>query len=173
MERESGVPPGVTWQVIGEHSGNKVLQGNKAVDDESGQPHQFICTKLVHFTENTFAEMIGLLDTDEPFCFKPYSWCAIETNPLNLTWWSPIPPANWNKGRGTTIYDSSAVGGPSLCGPIGFVAPWKDILEEYARGRRETSNEGASSEVKIQLRNLGTYRYRKEIMYAVLVCMEG
>lgn len=168
MERVKGVPKGVTWQITGVHSGKRVL-GTEAMSVDYNGPREFACTKLVHFTENTVAASIGLSDTDEPFCFMPKLWCANETSPLNLSWWSPCPPDNWD--RGSNPFLSPAVGGPPLCGPVGFVAPWKDLLKRYAEARRETASKVSSS--AIEIRNLGTYLYIREIMFAVLVCIEG
>lgn len=161
---EPGYQKGVKSQRIGEHFRDPATM---SVDEDG--PHKLTCSKLGHFTENEFAASIALLDTDESFCFKPYPWFTNKTNPLKLTWWAPILPDNWNKNRNG--FASPAMGGSLLCGPIGFVAKWKDILDEYVKERGETAGEALS--FKLELRNLGTYRYPKEIMYAVLVCMEG
>ncbi|KAG4072458.1 hypothetical protein HA402_004390 [Bradysia odoriphaga] len=178
MERQAGVPSGVSWQVSGEHRGNKVLgpEGTMSVDnrdsrrrDQSENPHELTCKELVHFTENKFAAEIGGSYTVPSFSFKAFPW---GTNTLNLTWWSPLPPDNWKDSlKRNDFYDfncignSAALNGSSICGPIGFAVSWKDILEQYANGRR--------NEAKIELRNLGTYLYKREIMFAVLVCMES
>lgn len=172
--------PGVTRQVIGVHSGNLVTNPQMmSVDnrdsnpnDPTEMPHEFICTELVHFTENEFARSIGLLGTDQSFSFRPSPWydswrARSENRPLQLTWWSPRPPDNWIDAvtvRDYNIGSSPCINGESLCGPVGFVVKWKDILEQYAKGRQ--------GEIKdIEFRNLGTYLYRKEIMFAVMVCM--
>lgn len=190
MERQKGVPKGVTWQVIGEHSGNKVCYPERmSVDNRdnrrhgtSENPHEFTCKELVHFTENTFAVRIGLSDTDPYFSFEPCPWetNALEKNLLKLTWWSPRLPVGWKNSLNESdfndfkqIGNSGAIDGASICGPIGFVAPWKHILKQYVNARRESLSEGVSSGIELELRNLGTFLYKREIMYGVLVCMEG
>lgn len=60
------------------------------------------------------------------------------------------------------IGNSPALNGLSLCGPVGFVIPWKDILLKYADSRQKRLHD-------IDLRIMGTFLYRSEIMYAVLV----
>ncbi|KAJ6644368.1 hypothetical protein Bhyg_09337, partial [Pseudolycoriella hygida] len=56
--------------------------------------------------------------------------------------------------------------GASLCGPIGIIVEYDDILHEYANSRR-------SNVSNVELRILGTFLYKSEIMYAILVCIRG
>lgn len=183
---EPGVMPGVKLQVIGAHSGGLVSgQRSISVDNRDCRPnnpldtpHYFICKDLVHFTENEFADSIGSSGTDQPFSFRPFPFRTHSgTEGLKLSWWSPLPPDNWRDVVNEDIpnvfkeFDgignSNAIDGDSLCGPVGFVTPWKDILEQYAISRQKSLDD------IIELRNLGTYLYTKEIMFAVLVCMKG
>lgn len=137
-------------------------------------PHEFTCTELVHFTENEHAENIGLLGFDEPFCFK-----AKQCLMFDLIWWSSLPPANCYEVMEKNLElpadefhdcggfgESQVFSGPSLCGPLGFVTSWVDMLKQYAISRQSALHQ-------IEYRVLGTFLYRKEIMYAVLVCIKG
>lgn len=176
------VMPGVSCQALGVHSGYVVAnpiaidQRDCVIFNETCRPHEFTCTHLVHYTENQFAASIGLLGTDEPFCFKPKECSITRSKSFNLTWWSPFPPADWNDvvhenlpflfDEFGEIGNSPAFNGPSLCGPLGFVTEWKDILGQYAISRQANVDD-------IELRVLGTFLYTKEIMYAVLVCIKG
>lgn len=177
----SGVMPGVQRQIIGEHSADAVAYPRSIDRRDYGtspceEPHRFYCSKLVHFTENDFAAAIGSLNNDEPFRFKAKPWWISSTTFLKLSWWSPIPhssfidevnrnlPNIWNESD--DILNSSALNGNSFCGPIGFLIEWDDILEQYAASRRKTIDD-------VELRILGTFRYKSEIMYAVLVCARG
>jgi len=170
--------PGVTRQVVGVHSGNLVTHPDRmAVDNhdlqrnnQSQMPHEFECTNLVHFTENDFAESIGV-DTDQFFSFRAFPWReSSETDWLQLIWFSPLPPRNWrsavNVDMNWSIGNSPAIEEKSLCGPVGFVINWTDVLKQYAFGRQRIVED-------IELRNVGTFLYRKEIMFSVLVCMKG
>ncbi|KAG4071727.1 hypothetical protein HA402_011881 [Bradysia odoriphaga] len=179
-----GVMPGVTRQAIGIHSGNAVsLRSSRSVDrrDYSStpceEPHYFDCTKVVHYTENASAALIATIDNEEePFCFKAKPWRITRTTSLNLSWWSPHPHFSWKDQLDHSlpniwlnfedIGNSSALNGRSFCGPIGFAIEWEDILEQYAISRQTNIDD-------IELRTLGTFRYRAEIMYAVLVCVRG
>lgn len=136
-------------------------------------PHEFQCSHLVHYTENDFAANIGLSNTSE-FIFQPR---RIQIDkPYPLSWWSPLPPDDWKTEiecnlpnvdtRYFDIGNSPALKGDSLCGPIGIVVRWHDILSEYARSR-------GSIVTDVELRVLGTFRYSKEIMFGILVCMKG
>lgn len=116
---------------------------------------------MVHFTDNEYAVSIGKLGTNEPFCFKA-NRCWM----FNLIWWSPRPPDNWKNDYSAAFGESPAFEGPSLCGPIGLVSSWEYILSQYARSRQSTLQQ-------IEFRVFGTFLYRKEIMFAVLVCIEG
>lgn len=172
--------PGVECQTLNVHCGDNVvyrqsIDRRDCVGDENyviDLPHELRCTHLVHFTENQYAELIGLETYN--FCFKPRS-CPISSNQnFNLTWWSPLPPENWetllNDGLLPHVYpdlgNSTAFGGQSLCGPVGFAIKWKNILNHYAASR-------GSSLQDVECRILGTFKYRSEIMYAVLVCING
>ncbi|KAE9550687.1 hypothetical protein FO519_006109 [Halicephalobus sp. NKZ332] len=178
--------------IIGDHDGDEVTHRRQWVDRRDCQkdstddsPHEFLCTHLVHYTENEFAGDIGLEDPDY-FSFKISEWTSIANlRGLNVTWWSPLPPRRFDEiierntpnmlrkykymedGKLTTVLGNSpAFRGDSICGPIGFSISWKDILNQYAENRGCDRNE-------VQLRVLGTFRYRSEIMYAVLVCTKG
>lgn len=180
----SGAMPGVSLQILGVHSARSLVAQHPIAIDRRDygsltpieEPHHFCCTNLVHYTDNKLAEKIGLLGNDEPFCFKPKQWRITRVESLKLSWWSPLPPDDW-----TDIVDdnlpniwnefedtgnSPALNGPSICGPVGFVSPWKSILQQYAISRQRILND-------LEFRTMGTFRYRAEIMYAVLVCMRG
>lgn len=174
------VMPGVRSQALKVHSGDSVAFCRKSIDrSDCNLPHEFRCDELVHFTENKYAKSIGSSETDEAFCFEARQCWITSAQSFNLTWWSAFPPFNWTEvvERNLSldpmdfhdcgaIGESAAFGGPSLCGPLGFVTLWADILKQYAISRQSNVN-------NIEFRVLGTFRYRKEIMYAVLVCMKG
>lgn len=177
------VMPGVNGQCLRAHSGQEVVAGIFSIDrrdcvnaNKICSPHEFTCTHLVHFTENNCAEGIGLLATSEPFCFIPKRWDITDTIAFNLSWWAPRPPDGWmdviknnlpnNDDDNRDVGNSSAFNGPSLCGPVGFVISWEDILSQYTLSRQRSLDE-------IELRILGTFIYKREIMYAVLVCIKG
>lgn len=179
-----GVMPGVKRQAIGVHSGNAVSFGGlQSIDrwDYSTtpreEPHYFDCSEVVHFTENKFAESIGALnDKQEPFRFRAKPWWIAPVTSLKLSWWSPVPPHSWQEKLKLNVSNtlpgfdyignSAAFNGLSLCGPIGFVIKWEAILQQYAVSRQKCFDD-------VEFRTFGTFRYRSEIMYAVLVCIKG
>lgn len=139
-------------------------------------PHELFCTHVVHYTEYAFAKLIGLLATDDPFKFKAESYCySTDSSCLNLSWWSPLPPPNWEAVVQNNLLpyppaesgNSAAFRGESLCGPVGFIVSWKGILQQYAISRRKRYPED------VEFRIVGTFRYSAEIMYVVLVCIRG
>lgn len=140
-----GVMPGVRMQVLGVHSANQLaVQYPISIDRRDygrltpiEEPHHFPCTNLVHYTDNQLAEKIGLLGTDEPFCFKPKPWRITKTESLKLSWWSPLPPDDWKDVVDDNLPNiwnefedtgnSPALNGLSRCGPVGFVSMGKYI----------------------------------------------
>lgn len=144
-------------------------------------------THLVHYTENESAGTIG--DSDS-FRFKPTAWNDSGDREIYLSWWSLIPPTNWielldienhpnfhknwsKKPEETCKYSehcgkSPIFNGESLYGPIGFAVSWKDILDQYAISRRKEL-----TRADLQLKYFGTIMYTREVMYAILVCVQG
>lgn len=176
--------PGVQGQRIGIHSADAVAyprsidRRDYALDygaTPCEEPHHFRCDELVHFTENTSAASIGLLE-DDLFLFKAQPWRISSRTSLNLSWWSPLPHSSWQEQVDRNlpniwndfedIGNSSALKGDSFCGSVGFAIKWEGILGQYASSRRILFD-------RVELRTLGTFRYRAEIMYAVLVCARG
>lgn len=174
--------PGVSKQAVGVHSRNEIRPNCNAryscdrmdqvrlnrVED----PHVLMCTRLVHFTENENAKEIGQLETlVRGFCFKAPNWYG----KFNLNWWAAYRPDNWkttvmdnlpNIDPNNEIGSSPSFNGKSLCGPVGFVISFSDILGCYASSRGKGQEE-------LELRILGTFLYKREIMYAILVCIKG
>ncbi|XP_037024528.1 uncharacterized protein LOC119066275 [Bradysia coprophila] len=176
---------GVQRQVIGIHSTTAIAftpEQPIAVDrrdyPDEGRidlPHELKCSHLVHFTDNDFAEIIGLSNTNH-FVFRPQQLPAMTSHSFRLSWWSPLAPDNWRTVIENNlpnvdmaefdIGNSPAFKGDSMCGPIGIVVKWRDIRTEYARSRG-----GIVTDVEFRI--LGTFLYTKEIMFGVLVCMKG
>lgn len=186
---EQPLQPGVYKQAIGVHSIEKAARFTRISVDQLDcvkgngklEPHVFTCTELVHFTENSLAEMIGNVMTDqtsdEPFTFIPGEPFLVSKNAkFNLIWWSACPPTNWYntvKSNLPNLLDnfgdlgnSEPFNGKGKCGPVGFTLPFKDILEQYVRSRGTDLD-------KLQLKVFGTFRYSAEVMFAILVCVEG
>lgn len=157
------------------HDGNSVTYPRRMYVDNnrSEMPHEFNCTELVHFTENEFARSIGELGTDQPFRFQAFPYDVdSNTKTLHLTWWAARRPDNWREAiidgaqNNKLIGTSPAIDGKPLCGPIGFVVSWRDILEQYAVGRQKNLND-------VELRIFTTDLFIKEIMFSILVCLKG
>uniref|UniRef100_A0A914QFT5 Uncharacterized protein n=1 Tax=Panagrolaimus davidi TaxID=227884 RepID=A0A914QFT5_9BILA len=140
-------------------------------------PHEITCSHLIHYTENDFAQNIGFNNSDF-FCFKTQKWDPFnKDNDHYFVWWAALVPDGWDKGINREnpelqkffkkrFCNSPAFKGESLCGPIGFIVPWKNILEEYAKSREKKFSQ-------IQLKTFGTFFYSREIMYAIIVCIEN
>lgn len=182
---QNPVMPGVSRQILRVHSGEAVTyhtgqpiamdRRDCSTDNRIELPHELTCTHLVHFTENDFAERIGLSSKNE-FVFQARQVNITPTDSFPVTWWSPLPPENWRAVIANNLpnvdmekYDignSPAFNGNSLCGPVGIVVKWCDILDAYASSRQKPITD-------IEYRVPGTFLYKREIMYGILVCMRG
>lgn len=163
-------------EVITRRNRRKLIDRYDCQDDNKElEPHKLSCSHLVHFTENEFAKEIGLKKNSH-LCFKASSWEPVDKR-FHLTWWSALPPERWEEviqGNITNVSllyknqlsTSAAFKGESGCGPVGFTVSWEKILNEYAMSRKEIKS-------AVQLRIFGTFKYKSEIMYTILVCIEG
>uniref|UniRef100_A0AC34Q0N2 Uncharacterized protein n=1 Tax=Panagrolaimus sp. JU765 TaxID=591449 RepID=A0AC34Q0N2_9BILA len=169
--------------IFDEHDGNEHKDGIMFVERYHGRdkerpvmlPHDLTCDKVVHFTD--YAHEIGQVDEEGNFCFHANPWQPLakhEFTMRNFTWWSPVPPKNWEEIVKNNIPDkleqyeailgnSSAFKGDSPYGPYGFMVPWDSILKEYARSRGCTVAE-------LEFRVFGTCYFSAEIMFTIIVC---
>lgn len=166
-----------------EHDIRKVTSGRPLADlygyleDGDGcSQFELTITHLVHYTEN---ESAGAIGDSNSFLFKPTAWNDRGGREFRyLSWWSLIPPTNWSELLGIENHPnfqknsynqhygkSSIFNGKSLCGPIGFAVSWKDILDQYAINR-------GKDRADVQLKCFGTIMYKREVMYAILVCVK-
>lgn len=148
------------------------------LEDDENKQFELPITHLVHFTTNDFARSIGLNDPNF-FCFKPKNWDGAKNNNFEyLSWWSPNPPENWgdhiknhenykNYKFGDKDYfcTSPALNGAIRYGPIGIVVSWKNILNQYAASRQKSCAD-------IRLKCFGTFKWQREIMFTILVCIK-
>lgn len=160
----------VHWSDIDDHLDHDETRMGSSRDRRK---FTFVCTNLVHYTENILAKSIGNDESGGKFTFKGFPWIVdkeINYEIKDLSWWGVSPPDDWldlikrdYKNNIEVIGSSGAFNGPSLCGPIGFKISLKDILNEYAKSRKCERSD-------LEFRILGTFHYQREIMYGILVC---
>lgn len=174
----SGMP---VEHVFKAHSGDAVLTTNdkrKWIDNfdclskGNYKCHYLTCESLIHLTKD-HAVKLTHRDKADWFWFSPNQ--SVRFDDFNLVWWDAYPPEDWKKTpnedvqhpRQTyqeSIGHSPPFDGESGCGPKGFIVSWRNILEAYAASRDQEADD-------VEIRIFGTFRYKTEIRYAVLVCI--